>query len=423
MRLLSTDASSEAHGPSTPASGRFDPFAPEYLANPYPLLGDLRGTEPVFFSPAVGSWIVTRYATIKAVLRDVQRFSASIASDPLTPLCPHARQMAKDAAFNVPPLLVNNDPPTHERYRAFFGAPLARQRLQSLRPFVEQVIDEHLDRLASGEKPADIVAGLTYEVPAYVLFRLLGIPADDVPKVKKWADSRLVLTWGRPTEEEQVALTRGAIEYYHYAHALVRAKLENPADDYISDVIRLRDGDDSKATLHEIGTTCFNLLFAGHETTSSAAANMFKAVLSDRELWRGITAGEQRIAAVVEEALRIDPPIQSWRRLVKEEVTLDGVTIPAGSRLLMMFASGNHDPEQFEDPDDFRPSRRNVMQHVAFGAGAHFCLGAPLARMELEVMLQRAASRFPSLDLVAGQEFSYVPNTAARALRTLMVTW
>lgn len=423
MRLLSTDASSEAHGPSTPASDRFDPFAPEYLANPYRLLGELRGTEPVFFSPVVGSWIVTRFETIKAVLRDTQRFSASIASDPLTPLCPHARQMAQDAGFNVPPLLVNNDPPSHAHYRAFFGAPLSRQRLLSLRPFVEQVIDEHLDRLASGEKPADIVAGLTYEVPAFVLFQLLGVPAEDVPKVKEWAASRLVLTWGRPTEQEQVALTKGAIEYYHYAHALVREKLKNPGDDYISDVIRLRDGDDSKATLHEIGATCFNLLFAGHETTSSAAANMFKAVLSDRELWRSITAGEQRIPAVVEEALRIDPPVQSWRRLAKEDVTLDGVTIPAGSRVLMMFASGNHDPQQFENPEDFCPSRRNVLQHVAFGAGAHFCLGAPLARMELEIMLQRAAVLFPTLDLVARQEFSYIPNTAARALRTLLVTW
>ncbi|QJW83778.1 hypothetical protein HK414_06465 [Ramlibacter terrae] len=107
------------------------------------MLGELRSSEPVFFSPAVGSWIVTRHETIKAVLRDRQRFSASIASDPLTPLCPHARQLATDAKFHVPPLLVNNDPPTHERYRAFFGAPLSRQRLLSLRPFVERVVDEH----------------------------------------------------------------------------------------------------------------------------------------------------------------------------------------------------------------------------------------------------------------------------------------
>lgn len=423
MRLLSTDASTQAHGPSTSASERFDPFAPDYLADPYPTLAELRGTEPVFFSPAVGSWVVTRFETIKAILRDNKRFSSSITSDPLTPLCPHARQMAQDAGFNVPPLLVNNDPPTHERYRAFFGAPLARERLQSLRPFVEQFVDEHLDRIAGGPKPADIVAGMTYVVPAFVLFRLLGVPAGDVAKVKEWASSRVVLTWGRPTEQEQVALTKGAIDYYRYAHALVVQKLSQPGDDYISDLIRLRDGDDGKATLHEIGATCFNLLFAGHETTSSAAGNMFKAVLSDRELWRGIVAGEQRIPAVVEESLRIDPPVQAWRRLAKEEVTLDGVTLPAGSRVLMMFASANHDPAQFEQPEEFRPARRNVMQHVAFGTGAHFCLGAPLARMELEIMLQRTAARFPSMDLVPGQSFSYLPNTAARALSALMVTW
>lgn len=423
MRLLSTDASTQAHGPSTSASERFDPFAPAYLADPYPQLGELRGSEPVFFSPVVGSWVVTRFETIKTILRDNKRFSSSITSDPLTPLCPHARQMATDAGFNVPPLLVNNDPPTHERYRAFFGAPLARERLQSLRSFVEQFVDEHLDRIAAGEKPADLVAGLTYVVPALVLFQLLGIPAEDVPKVKEWAASRVVLTWGRPTEAEQVALTKGAIDYYHYAHALVRRKLADPGDDYVSDLLRLRDGDDGKATLHEIGAHAFNLLFAGHETTSSASANMFKAVLSDRELWRGIAAGEQRMSSVVEEAIRIDPPVQAWRRLAKEEVTLDGVTLPAGSRVLMMFASANHDPGQFEQPDEFRPSRRNVMQHVSFGTGAHFCLGAPLARMEMEVMLQRTAARFPSLELVPDQAFSYLPNTAARVLRALMVTW
>jgi cytochrome P450 len=423
MRLLSTEASSEAQGPITRASGRFDPFASDYLTNPYPTLQELRSSEPVFYSPDLGSWIVTRYETIKTILRDPQRFSASIVSDPLTPLCPHARQMAKDSGFHVPPLLVNNDPPTHPRYRAFFGAPLSRTRLQSLHPFVEKAVAEHLDRLAQGPQPADLVAGLTYEVPAFALFQLLGIPSEDVPKVKEWAASRLVLTWGRPTEQEQITLTKGAIDYYHYAHALVQEKLKNPADDYISDLIRLRDGDDAKATLHEIGTTCFNLLFAGHETTSSAAANMFKAVLSDPELLTSIRSGEQRLSAVVEEAIRMDPPIQSWRRLVKKEVTLDGITLPAGSRLLMMFAAANHDPEQFENPEEFCPTRRNVMQHVSFGAGAHFCLGAPLARMEMEIMLQQVIQRFPGIKLLPNQQFSYVPNTAARALRQLMVTW
>lgn len=423
MRPLSTEASSQAQGPVTPASDSFDPFDPAYVLDPYPILAELRKSEPVFFSPRIGSWVVTRFETVKAVLRDVQRYSAMIASDPLTPLCPHARAVIAESDFNVPPLLVNNDPPSHTRYRAFFGAPLQRERLQALRPFIQETVDGYVGRLAAGDKPTDMVAGLTWDVPALVLFKLLGIPAQDVERVKNWASSRVVMTWGRPTEAEQIALSAGAVEYYRYAQALVQQKFENPTDDYLSDLIRLRNGDDAQATLHEIGAVAFNLLFAGHETTSSAAANMFKALLPDRGLWDKVCRGEQPLAQVVEEALRIDPPVQAWRRQAKEAVVLDGVSIPAGARLLLAFAAANHDPDQFPSPDTFTPGRRNALQQVSFGAGTHFCLGAPLARLELEVMLQSVAARLPGLALVPGQEFPYTPNTSFRALRRLMVTW
>lgn len=423
MRPLSTDASAVAQGPVTPASDLFDPFAPDYVQDPYPVLARLRGTEPVFFSPEIGSWVVTRFETVKTVLRDNQRYSAKLVSDPLRPLCPHARGIIAGAGFDVPPLLVNNDPPSHTHYRAFFGAPLTRERLTALRPFMERTVDQYLDRLLAGPQPADLVAGLTWDVPALALFELLGIPAEDVAQVKAWAASRVVLTWGRPTDEEQVQLSEGAVAYYRYAHALVQRKLEQPGDDYISELLRARNGDDSQATLHEIGATVFNLLFAGHETTSSAAANLFKAVLPRRDLWAALVRGEQAIAPVIEEALRIDPPVQAWRRQAKEEVVLDGITLPAGSRLLLVFAAANHDPQQFPEPETFTPGRRNGLQQVAFGAGPHFCLGAPLARLELEVMVQRTAARLPGLALVPGQDFPYTPNTSFRALRRLMVTW
>jgi cytochrome P450 len=423
MRLLSTEASSQAQGPITPASERFDPFEPAYVRDPYPTLNELRESEPVFFSPAIGSWIVTRFETVKAVLRDTERFSAMIASDPLTPLCPHARNIIAESEFNVPPMLVNNDPPSHTKYRAFFGAPLTRERLQALKPFTESTVETYIDRLVAGSQPADLVAGLTWDVPALVLFQLLGVPAGDVARVKEWASSRVVMTWGRPTEAEQVELSSGAVAYYRYALDLVGKKAEALQDDYISDLLRERAGDDSKMTMHEIGATAFNLLFAGHETTSSAAANMFKAVLADRKLWQAICAGEQPLAPVVEESLRIDPPVQAWRRQAKQDVVLDGVNIPAGSRILLEFAAANRDPQQFAEPDTFTPGRRNVLQQVAFGAGTHFCLGAPLARIELEVMLRRVAARMPNLALVPEQSFPYTPNTSFRALRQLMVTW
>lgn len=423
MRPLSTEASSAAKGPVTAASALFDPFEPGYVRDPYSTLARLRETEPVFFSPSIGSWVVTRFETVKSVLRDTQRFSAKLVSDPLRPLCPHARGIIAKSGFDVPPLLVNNDPPTHGHYRAFFGAPLTRERIAALRPFIESTVDRYLDRLLAGPKPADLVAGLTWDVPALVLFELLGVPPRDVARVKDWASSRVVLTWGRPTDEEQVRLSTSAVEYYRYAHALVQRKREEPGEDYISDLLRARAGDEAQATLHEIGAIAFNLLFAGHETTSSAAANLFKHLLPRRDLWAAVASGRQNIAPVVEEALRIDPPVQAWRRQALEDVVLEGITLLAGSRILLVFAAANHDPQQFPQPDEFLPGRRNALQHVAFGAGAHFCLGAPLARLELEVMLQRTAARIPELRLVPGQDGDYTPNTSFRALRKLTATW
>ena len=217
MRLLSTEASAPASGPITAASDQFHPFDPDYLQDPYPTLAALRGSEPVFFSPELGSWVVTRHETIKAMLRDVKRYSALIVSDPLKPLCPHARELIQQSSLDVPPMLVNNDPPSHTRYRKFFAEPLQRPRLLSLEPFVRETVAAHVDRLAQSARPADLVAGLTWDVPALVLFKLLGVPPEDVARVKQWASSRVVLTWGRPTDEEQVRLSAGAIDYFEYS--------------------------------------------------------------------------------------------------------------------------------------------------------------------------------------------------------------
>jgi cytochrome P450 len=423
VRLLSTAASEAAEGPVTEASCKYNPFSPSYVLDPYPTLAELRTKEPVFFSPEINSWVVTRFDTIKKVLRDADRFSARIASDPLTPLCPAARSVIQESDFDVPPMLVNNDPPSHARYRSFFSEPLQRARFDSLEPFIRQTVDGFLDRLATADRPADLVAALTWDVPALVLFKLLGIPQEDVGKVKEWASSRVVLTWGRPSEAEQFELSKGALEYFHYAVELVQRKAAAPGDDYLSDLVRQRDGDDGKMTLHEIAGIAFNLLFAGHETTSSGAINTFAALLRDRPLWERVRLGEQPMGPVVEEGLRFDPPVQGWRRQAKVDVELDGITLPAGSRLLLMFAAANRDPAQFDRPDDFIPGRRNVMQHTTFGTGSHFCLGAPLARLEIQVMLEQVAKRFPTLAIVPDQTLEYVPNTSFRALKKLLVQW
>jgi cytochrome P450 len=264
---------------------------------------------------------------------------------------------------------------------------------------------------------------LTWDVPALVLFRLLGVPDEDVPNVKAYADSRVALLWGRPSEEEQTRLTQGALDFFRYTSALVQDRLASPRDDYPSDLIRQRDGDDSKATVRDIIAVTFNLLFAGHETTSSASANILNAVLKRPEIWRGIVNGSISVAKVVDEGMRFDPPVQAWRRQATEDVELEGVSIPAGSHILLAFAAANRDPEKFPDPDVFDPSRANAEQHMSFGMGAHFCLGAPLARMEIGAMIERLAQRLPNLRIADDSEPEYLPNTSFRGLRRLKVTW
>ncbi|MFD2499830.1 cytochrome P450 [Rhizorhabdus histidinilytica] len=318
---------------------------------------------------------------------------------------------------------MNNDSPSHPHCRKFFGEPLKPQRLASLRPFIEKTVSAQIDRMIETGSPADLAMGLTWDVPALVLFRLLGIPDEDVPQVKEYADSRVVLLWGRPTEEEQIRLTSGALAFFRYTTKLVHSRLENPGDDYPSDVIRQRAGDDSQATIRDIIAVTFNLLFAGHETTSSASANILSAVLSRPEIWAGVVDGSINISKLVEEGLRFDPPVQAWRRLVKEDAVLDGVEIPAGSRLLLHFAAANRDPERFEEPELFNPERGNAGQHTSFGIGAHFCLGATLARIEIETMIRQLAERLPGIKLVPGQQPDYLPNTSFRGLRRLQVSW
>ena len=423
MRLLSSERPKAGLVETTELGRAFDPFDPDFVRNPYPALARIQAEEPVIYAPEIDTFVVTRMETVRAVLRDSARFSAGVASDPLTPLCPAARGIITESDFDVPGLLVNNASPSHPRCRKFFGEPLKPSRLAALRPFIHETVERQIDAMIAAGPPADLATGLTWDVPALVLFRLLGVPDEDVPQVKEYADSRVILLWGRPTADDQVRLSSGAVDFFHYTSKLVKDRLENPKDDYPSDVIRQRDGDDDRATIREIIAVTFNLLFAGHETTSSASSNILSKVLSDRLLWQSIVDGSMDIGKVVDEGLRYDPPVQAWRRQALEDVELDGVQIPAGSHLLLHFAAANRDPASFEEPEAFDADRANAGQHVSFGAGAHFCLGAGLARYEIETMIGLLAKRLPSIAPISGEEPQYLPNTSFRGLRNLKVSW
>jgi cytochrome P450 len=422
MRLLASDGEAPAPDEITEAGRLFDPFDDAYLLDPYPILRTLRDREPVFFSPVVNSWVVTRFATIRSILADPKRFSVSIASDPLVPLCPEARQLIAGSDFDVPALLVNNGTGSHPKCRRFFGEPLKPQHLARLRGFIETTVDRLIDDVVAKGPPTDLASGITWDLPALVLFRLLGVPDEDVPRVKSYADSRVVLLWGRPTQEEQLRLTRGALDFFHYTKSMVEQRVREPRDDYPSALLQARAGDDGIASVRDIVAVTFNLLFAGHETTSSAMANSLDVILKQDGLWRRIADGDVDMRSLVEEGLRFDPPVQAWRRLATTDCIVDGIAIPAGSRLLLHFGAGNHDGAAFADPEQFDPGRKPAA-NLTFGAGAHFCLGASLARDEMTILIQKLASRLSDLRRLPESGASFLPNTSFRGLRQLRVDW
>jgi cytochrome P450 len=399
----------------------FDPFDQEYLRAPHRWLADARRDRPVFHDPGLDCWVVTRYETVRDVFRDPARFSATVASDALVPLCADAVEVLQAGGVRIPPLLVNNDPPDHQVQRAFLGAPFARRRIAALAPMVRAVVADHVEPLITRDR-FDLVRDLAGDVPVVVLLRFLGVPDHDVATLKGWTESRVRLLFGRPEPSEQVRLSHNLVRYYRYAHRFVAGK-DPGDDDYTAELLRAvpAQGGDPAEVRHRIAVNVFNLLFAGHETTTAMAANLFTAVLDRPEVWDRLVANPARCAAAVEEAMRFDPSVTAWRRRTTEPVVLDGVAVPAGATVLLMVGAANRDPERFEDPDRFDPDRPDARDHLAFGFGIHHCLGAQLARMELTAMLEELVARFPALHRCDPEPLRYVPNISFRGPEHLRV--
>jgi cytochrome P450 len=252
---------------------------------------------------------------------------------------------------------------------------------------------------------------------------MLGIPDEDVAMIKTWSSNRLNLTWGRLSEEEQLDQVEGLIEYWHYCIAHVDKKLENPGDDFPSDLLAVRDGDDEILSVNEIVNIVYGLLIAGHETTTSSSANAVRSLLEDGDAWRELCDNLDLVTNAVEEMLRFNTSVISWRRRTLKPVTINGVDIPEDSKLLMMLASANHDADIFPEPDKIDLHRENAKDHLSFGIGIHFCFGAPLARLELRIILEQLTRRLPGMKLVEGQSFSFNANTSFRGPLALHVEW
>ncbi|MFB7288901.1 cytochrome P450 [Actinacidiphila glaucinigra] len=404
-----------------PIAHAFDPLAADYLNNPYPVLGLMREQAPVHYVPSLDHWLVTRHADIAAVLADPEAFSAANAQAPLTHLTPDADAILRTGLRNTP-VLSNLDPPGHSHIRRQLAPLFSPQRIARLRPRIEQFTSELIDAFADLGR-VDIVEALTFPLPALTLFRLLGFPDDDVEQLKEWCGEKLEINWGRPDADYQLRATTNMSHFWEYCEKYVEARKGDLGDDLTSDLLRQRDTDAGALDDREVASVVFALSFAGHETTTNLIGNALRHLLSRPEVWQEIGREPEAIPEAVEEVLRYDSSVIAWRRITTRAVTVGGIPVPAGARLILGLGSANHDPTVFADPEEFEIHRPDAKAHLSFGKGIHYCLGQRLARAESEIVLRQLAQRFPNMRLVPGQEFRYPRNISFRGPVSMQVEW
>jgi cytochrome P450 len=405
---------STALEPQIPA---FDPLAAAFLQAPYPAVAALRAELDVAYAPAIDMWVVTRYADVDAVFRDPATFSAAIAQAPLTPVADEAKVILA-AGFGPPAVMSNLDPPEHARIRQHTVRAFSARRLALLEPTIRARAAALIDGFA-GKARVDFVRELSFPLPAVTIFTMIGFPDEDTELLKSYCAERMAFSWGRPSAAEQVRIARQMVSYWNYCEAFVARRVHEPADDFTSDLLQTAREKPGTLAQKEIASIIYGLSFAGHETTTNLLSNSVRQLLEHRESWDAICADPRRIPDAVEEALRYDTSVITWRRVTTRAARIGSVDVPAGAKLLLLLCSANHDAAQFPEPDRFDINRKDARKHLSFGMGIHFCLGAGLARMEDAIVLELLSKRFPRLSLVTDQHYTFHPNVAFRGPQEL----
>jgi len=408
--------------PVSAGAAAFDPFGDGYQQDPPGYLRWARAQEPVFWSPQLGYWVVTRYDDIKAVFRDHLTFSPSVALEKITPTGPEANAVLAQYGYAMNRTLVNEDEPAHMARRRLLMEPFTPAALAHHEPLVRQLARDAIDRFIDDGR-ADLVDQMLWEVPLTIALHFLGVPEEDMDRLRRYSIAHTVNTWGRPRPEEQVAVAHAVGNFWQLAgEVLAKMRLDPSGPGWMKFGIRMQAEHPEVVTDSYLHSMMMAGIVAAHETTANATANAMKLLLQHPEVWRQLCADPSLIPNAVEECLRHNGSVAAWRRLATVDTVVGGQAIPAGSKLLIVMASANHDEGRFADADAVDIRRDNASEHLTFGYGAHQCMGKNLARMELQVFLEEFTRRLPHLTL-AEQTFSYLPNTSFRGPEHLWVTW
>ncbi|MBV8290406.1 MAG: cytochrome P450 [Mycobacterium sp.] len=385
-------------------------------ADPYPVYKQFRDRGPMRL-PDSNLIVFSSYRECDEVLRhpasSTDRLKSTIAQ----------RLFAQNGIVRPPgpPMFLFLDPPDHTRLRKLVSKAFVPKVVNELQPAIAEQVDGLLDRIAERGR-FDVISDLAYPLPVTVICRLLGVPLEDQPKFSNASallaqalDPFFAIT-GEPAAGMEERWRAGQW-LREYLHDLIGQRRAHPGDDLMSRLVAVEESGD-QLTEGEIVSTCNLLLIAGHETTVNLIANAILAMLRHPTQWAALGADADRASAVIEETLRYDPPVQLVARIATDDMSIGDTRIAKGDSMLLLLAAAQHDPAEFERPEAFDPDR-NAFRHLAFGKGLHYCLGAPLARLEAAVALSAVTARFPEARLDG--EPTYKPNVTLRGMSSLAV--
>ena len=408
--------------PVSARAAAFNPFEDAYLQDPPEYVRWAREQEPVFWSPQLGYWVVTRYDDIKAIFRDHASFSPSNALEKITPPSEEALKVLASYDYAMNRTLVNEDEPAHMARRRLLLEPFTPEALRHHEPMVRRLAREYVDRFIDSGR-ADLVDQMLWEVPLTIALHFLGVDEEDMPLLRQYSIAHTVNTWGRPDAQEQLKVAHAVGNFWQLAGKILAKMRQDPSGPgWMKFGIRMQAEHPDVVTDSYLHSMMMAGIVAAHETTAHATANALRLLLQHPTAWREICEDPGLIPNAVEECLRFSGSIISWRRVALRDVTVGGVALPAGAKVLMVMTSGNHDERHFADADLLDIHRDNAGDHLSFGYGAHQCLGKNLARMELQIFLEELSRRLPHLRL-APQTFRYLSNTSFRGPEHLWVEW
>ncbi len=401
----------------------FDFFAPEVIESPFEFYRLLREQAPVYLLPGTNIYMLTRLDDIRQAAKDTDTFSSDFryllqGPEP----SPAAAKIYEDGYEQVDTLLTM-DPPRHKVFRSLINKVFSARRVEKMHAYIEQIVDELIDAMLT-RRECEFVRDFATPLPVYVIADQLGVPREDLRKIKAWSDAFASRLGGMVTPDEEIENARLIVEYQQYMVRIIEDRRATPRDDMISDLANTTIEDGRLMTLEELLSMIQQLLVAGNETTTSAITGGMLSLIQLSDQLQRLLDDPGMIDNAVEEILRLETPSAGLWRVVTRDTEIRGVPIPKDSLLMLRYAAGNRDEAVFDDPEQMDVCRANADDHLAFGQGTHFCPGAMLARKEMQVAFSKLLQRLTNVRLAEGKnDLTHWPNVVLRGLKALHITY